>query len=310
MLPKLCESLQTNPFIEELVLDQNNFSAMQVASLKGLLIETESLKVLSLERCFIDEFGGEALKHGLTQNTSLTVLNLKSNCLYDNGFAFVCEGLMANNKLKVLEVADNRLRDKSGIAFGQLLKKNSTLEEVGLSGNAMAETGGAAMVDGLLNNKTIKRIRLRLNPIGYKYMQEIEKLLDMNTKSQKKDFKPTIEGKIKELQIFETKRDSVFLEMERLEDVLRQKRVELEQTKRHTQAEKDKETTVTKEFEKDAEVAVTYFNKLEEESHNIGKQNVELRNNHRNNVEIAQRHKEICDKDIQDLLGAIEGRLG
>lgn len=270
-------------------------------------MESESLKLLSLERCFMDEFGAEALKHGLTHNTSLVTLNLKSNSLYDTGFVFLCEGLSANSKLKVLEVADNRLRDKSGTAFGGLLKKNMVLEEVGMSNNALAETGGAAIVEGLLNNKVMKRIRLRLNPIGYKYMQEIEKLLEMNTKSQKRDFKPNIEGKIKELQIFETKRDSVFLEMERLEEQLAQKKVELEHTKRQTQAAKDKETAVTKDYERQVEEAITYFNKLEEESHNIGKRNNEFRSNHRTNMDIAQRQKETCEKEVQELLASIEG---
>ena len=82
--------------------------------------------------------------------------------------------------------------------------------ELNITGNTITEVGGNAIVDGMMHNRTLKRLKTKLNPMGYKNNSEIVTLLDINVSKSKKEFKPKIETQIKDLQLFENRRDSVF----------------------------------------------------------------------------------------------------
>lgn len=127
-LDKLIEQLRDNQVLEELKLDNNNFSGPAVACLASLLLDTLSLRILSAEKCSLDEFAGESIKNGIGRNTTLEELYLRSNNLYDVGCIGICESLATNTTLKILDIGENRLREKSGLAVGAMLGKNRTLE--------------------------------------------------------------------------------------------------------------------------------------------------------------------------------------
>lgn len=127
-LDKFVQELRDNAVIEELVLDNNNFSGKHVACLASLFSDTYSLRKFSAEKCEMDEFAGESIKNGLARNNTLTEIYLRGNSLYDAGCAFICEALASNNCLKKIELSENRFREKSGLAIGAMLKANSTLE--------------------------------------------------------------------------------------------------------------------------------------------------------------------------------------
>ena len=137
--------------------------------------------------------------------------------------------------------------------------------EIGLSGNTITEGGGAAIVEGLLHNKVLKRIRLKLNPIGFKYTSEIENLLELNNKARKKEFKPQLEHKIKELQTFEKRRDPVNEHLESKKDDLKMKRIELKDVLKAVEKEKNEELEETKSVENRLEDVFKECNKLEYE---------------------------------------------
>ena len=117
-----------NIVLSDLILDSNNFNGQAVSVMNGLLLETTSLKRLSMEKCELDDYFGESIKAGLARNLTLTHLNLRNNSLEDNGCGAICEALHTNAVLLMLDLSDNRLRDKSGQHVGQMLAKNKTVE--------------------------------------------------------------------------------------------------------------------------------------------------------------------------------------
>lgn len=114
-------------------------------------------------------------------------------------------------------------------------------------------------------------MKLRLNPIGYKYTTEIEHLLDANNKAMKKDFRPKIENQIKELQTFESRRDSVFEELRRKKEELADKRRELARTQAESAQAKASETEITKGVNDKLDETLGRYAKLEQELHQITK---------------------------------------
>ena len=131
------------------------------------------------------------------------------------------------------------------------------------------------MVTGLHQNKSLKRMKLRLNPIGYKYTQEIEKILELNNKKTKKEFKPRIENKIRELQTFEDRRESVFEELERKKAELSEKKKELDLAKAEASKLKESEQKRTKAINTLFMEALSRYAKFEHESHNLTLQQIE-----------------------------------
>jgi DNA repair exonuclease SbcCD ATPase subunit len=183
----------------------------------------------------------------------------------------VCEALWTNNKLVSLDIRDNRIREKGGIAVGNLLKRNRTLQDINLSGNTITDNSAAVIVEALLQNKVFKRLKLKLNPVGYKYLSEIEHILESNQNTLKKTFKPEIEQKIKQLQIFEEKRDSVLEELENKKKELEKRKKEFRTAFELYEKAKAEELAVTQGVEKELDQCMKRFNKLEEESHYLAR---------------------------------------
>lgn len=127
------------------------------------------------------------------------------------------------------------------------------------------------MLEGLLLNKVIRKMRLRLNPIGYKYTSEIESLLAANNKAYKKKTTPTLHHEIEELQTFEMRRDSINEELERKKDELREKRRDLDDTMADIAKEKKLETDMTKTVDNRLEAVLERNRAVEQETHNLVK---------------------------------------
>lgn len=148
---------------------------------------------------------------------------------------------------------------------------DSYLRELGLAGNTITEAGGIAILDGLLSNKVIRKMRLRLNPIGYKYTSEIESLLEANNKAYKKKTTPNLHQKIDELQTFEIRRDSVNDELDRKKNELKEKRKDLDMTLKQVKHEKDVELRLTQAVDDRLEAILEKNRQVEQESHALAK---------------------------------------
>lgn len=140
-----------------------------------------------------------------------------------------------------------------------------------MSGNTITEPGGIAIVEGLLKNKVIRKIKLRLNPIGFKYTSEIESLLARNNKTLKKETTPNLQVAIKQLQTFEQRRDSVNEELARKKEELRLKRIDLEETLQQVERTKKVELQDSLNVEAKLEEVLAQDRRIESESHNLTK---------------------------------------
>lgn len=114
-------------------------------------------------------------------------------------------------------------------------------------------------------------MKLRLNPIGYKYTMEIEHLLEANNKTMKKEFRPKIETQIRELQTFESRRDSVFEELRRKKEELAEKKKELARTQAESAQAKANETEITRGVNDKLDETLGRYGKLDQELHHVVK---------------------------------------
>lgn len=158
------------------------------------------------------------------------------------------------------------------------------------------------MVDGLLQNKTLKRMKLRLNPIGYKYQAEIETLLALNNKNQQKQFMPKMETQIRDLQQYEDKKESVFEELERRKEELAQKKKENARAQIEANKVKAEEAAQSQKIEAIHEEALNRFGKLENENYNLIKAYNEQKQAHNLALISEQKRLEKLDKEIKELI--------
>ena len=158
-----------------------------------------------------------------------------------------------------------------------------------------------------MQNKVLRKLKLRLNPIGYKNTSEIETLLDINNKTQRKEFRPKIEFKIRELQTFENRRDDVSAELARVKDLLRKKQLEVDRVLAEVAAEKLNEAALRQGVESRFEDALQRYGKLELEAHNLTKAYSEQRQNNKLALELEQKRREKIDKEIAESVDHLKG---
>ena len=217
-LYELAMALTNNLILETLVLDQNQFHGKSISCQATQIGESKSLKKLYMNRCELDEDGGDAIKKGLLKSGRLTHLYLSQNDMYDYGCNAICESLEQNKSLIVLDLSDNRIREQGGIEQAKVLKHNTTLVEMYLRGNTLTDNAGSALMDALICNKTLKILNLHMNPISYRYMNEIQKIIHFHQQKEFKELKPKIMAKIAHLQEFEAQKADVFNKLQMKEN--------------------------------------------------------------------------------------------
>lgn len=195
------EGLRTNKMIEELNVDHNNLMGKLITCLTQFFFENTSLRILSMNRCSLEEYAGDALKQGLMRNQVITHLHLNENNLYDEGFSAICEALTTNVSLKILDVMDNNIRDRGGNSFGTILKRNRGLQSINLGSNTITDISAPIIVEGVMANMVIKKIKLRMNPLSFKYITEINTILETHSQQKFKNLRPKIENKISLLRV-------------------------------------------------------------------------------------------------------------
>jgi NLR family CARD domain-containing protein 3 len=193
-LSKFLEGLGSNKILEDLHLDRNNLMGKLISCVSSFLIENKHLKKLNMSKCELDEDAGEAFKVGFIRNKVLQELNISENNLYDEGFCSLCDALATNHTLHTLDLEDNRIREKGGIAFGNMLKRNLGLKTVNLRGNTINDNAATIIVDGLISNNVIKLLLLKMNPISFKYKNEISTIISSHANKKFKNLQPSIKG--------------------------------------------------------------------------------------------------------------------
>lgn len=305
----LLEELENNRVLEELDMGRNNFFGNLITCLTKFLIQNEHLKILRMCRCELDQDAGEALRKGIERNRTLQCLYIKENSLYDEGFSAICVGLKANHTLKILDVSENRIRERGGTSFGNALKYNKGLNEVNLIGNTITDNAAALILEGIMNNKVIKTIRLKLNPVSYKYKAEIKTILNSHAHKKLKNLQPNLEKKIEKLVRVEKTKKTVFKTLKELKEELEKEQGELDEQVEKMQEKMNKEQAITNTY-KDRYLAVQEENRLlEDKKQQVQSDKSEFQKGIRIRIEMKKNEERGILEDIKYLKKELKGKI-
>ena len=141
--PVLCQMLQRNNTLTELVLTRNrgvsDTGAFFIA--EGLKLNT-SLRTLRLTKCGISAEGAKFISGALESNTSLKVIGLGYNELGDTGVGYLADALKQNDSLKELYLWRCGMTDRGLELLAVALTVNKSLEVLELGRNDGISVGG------------------------------------------------------------------------------------------------------------------------------------------------------------------------
>jgi hypothetical protein len=99
-----------------------------------------------------------------------------------------------------------------------------------------------------------------MNPISYKYRTEIETILSTHASRKQKNLQPEIKSKIKELRVFEDKKEGVFKKIEDLKVKLEEEKELFEQEEARIQGLKNIELKKSKEVDQKLDDILNHYN--------------------------------------------------
>lgn len=308
-LIKFLEELETNKVMTDLDMSMNNFYGKLINSLTKFLIENDTIKTLKMNKCELNEDAGDALKKGLERNISLENLIIKGNSLYDEGFSSICIALKNNNTLKILDVSDNRIRERGGTSFGNVLKHNKGLKEISFNSNTLTDNAAAFIVEGVMVNSTIKKIKLKMNPISYKYKNEIQNILNTHAHKDLKNLQPNLNKEIKELEKEERTKKETFRRLKKLRKELRKKEQELVDDLEEIAKKTEHEMQISDTYDERFNVVQKESAELEELQYNLTKETSEYRKGMRIRVEMKKSDENEILEEIKHVKKGIKGTL-
>ena len=169
---RIFKSLEHNTSLEELDLSSNKFYQYRTATnddsevlgcaVEGMLTVNQTLRILNLRDCGLDDVITGHIATGLTKNSSLKQLNLKSNrMLTGTGAARIFKSLEHNTSLdKLLLSCNSQLAVSDSELFGcrlqQMLTANKSLSVLDLSGCGVTDAVAQHIASGLAENKTLQ----------------------------------------------------------------------------------------------------------------------------------------------------------
>lgn len=148
-LGELYRVLRANDVVEELDLSGCRVAEVQAKQLAELVLNTQRLRTLTLNRCGIRTLGGCDLADALKVNRSLTEVHLEGNELDDQVAFHLASALRVNTALVALYIGDNHINDGGLYDIAQALRENSALRTLDLVGNPVGAVGGMHVVDAL-----------------------------------------------------------------------------------------------------------------------------------------------------------------
>ena len=175
----LADMLSHNATVEQLIIDNNRFTAEAAKILAGNLRQNTTLKELSLSYNDLEDVGVKAITAALTPDTSLMGMATRNNdndhsdrkdgrrcstlhklCLQrtkcgEQGAIAVAEMLRSNNTLLYLGISENPLGCKGVTYIANALESNKMLNCLELNKTHFSDKGAAALADMLSSNETL-----------------------------------------------------------------------------------------------------------------------------------------------------------
>ena len=203
------KSLEHNTSLEELVI-LKGASYYQSAkddgetlgsAIQRMLTVNQTLRVLNLQNCYLDDVITNCLSTGLTDNNSVKQLKLKVPT--DIGVAHIFKSLKYNTSLEELELTSadylhmkclalpgNAIEgdhDALGCVVEEMLTVNQTLRVLSLQNYHLSDESIGHFATGLAKNSSIKRLILKSNRITSIGAVHIFKSLEHNTSLEELD---------------------------------------------------------------------------------------------------------------------------
>jgi Ran GTPase-activating protein (RanGAP) involved in mRNA processing and transport len=132
------------------------------------LAKNTVLKVLLLQKNFIDDIGAVHIAEALMRNRTLVSLKLDANYIGDGGSSAFAEALKANNVLTNLSLNDSwvGIGPAGAVALAEVLCTNVSLQHLGLRSNQIGDVGAIAFANALKENSTLTSLELDNNNIS------------------------------------------------------------------------------------------------------------------------------------------------
>ena len=210
---RLCESLENNPTLTYLNLDNNSFGQLAGIYIGKCFALNGSLQHFSLNSCNLRDESVIKLCEGLGKNLGIKRLNLCKNYISDNAVSYISQVFLKNTSLVTLDLSYNYIKNKGGIMIANALRKNSTIENIFLTENSLKDESGRLLAEITRFKNNLLKIELGMNPINLKYIKEIKDNLNRNNFNYKQLLSPRIKKEIEKLTVTDNDIESIFLKI-------------------------------------------------------------------------------------------------
>ena len=195
----LIKALQFIKRIEYLNVSGNNIKSPNFDTIK-LCFPNLGIKYLNMSKCALGNESAYVLGECLNGNESIRNINISENKISDSGFKSFIDLFYNNNSIEVFDCSINYISDVTAKEFIQNMKYNRTLKKINFYDNQLKNDIGNTFLELLEVNKTLININLMYNRVQIKIIDEINRILKLNSEKQKSKFIPNLQKDIKSLQ--------------------------------------------------------------------------------------------------------------
>ncbi|CAD8137772.1 unnamed protein product [Paramecium pentaurelia] len=192
---KLFQSLTVNRFLEKLILDENHFSGNGFNQIEHVLTSKIPLTYLSMAKCSINASGADYIGNGIERNRTLKTLILRDNRLTDIGAECIFKGLF----FEKLDLKRCNLTDKCVLGLCNMIKQSTQLTTLLLPDNGFHDSSGIVICEAIRINSSILNLDICENPLSYKYIDQINKVIETNRLKYELDRVPMYKREIVKL---------------------------------------------------------------------------------------------------------------
>lgn len=188
----LCLGLQSNQStIQVLDLSCNDLVADSCHSISQMLQTNQYIQELILEGNIMGDIGISFLSSGITNNSTLLKLNLRSNHITAKGCQYLMEALSSSSssttslcQLQYLYLSENDIGNIGATYIGNMLQTNTSLIMLELDACSFTDVGIVSIANGLCDNQTLTEINLSNNIIQGNGSDSISNMLSKNSTLQ------------------------------------------------------------------------------------------------------------------------------
>ena len=195
----LMKTLQYNRKLEILNVSGNRLKSKDFDSIKPYF-SFLGIRSLNMAKCYLCDESTFELGICLEQSVTIKKLNISDNEITDEGFKTFSTLFYKNFIIDHFDCSSNFLTDAGVKELIKSLEVNTTLKSLNLYDNQLHNEIGNLIIEVLETNKSLTFINLLYNRIQMKKIDEINKILKMNSENQKLKRVPNLIRSVKDLE--------------------------------------------------------------------------------------------------------------